>query len=848
MRWWLAAAGLPAVGGAYAAVDETEVARLVASMGLREKTEQTCSFTEMDLKHPNTFYTLANNDRLKIQGLLSRDGPRGITCWSMIDRANGGAAFASPCPEDGTTPSFPSASLRGASWDVELEWNFGQAIGQIAKRLGVNAALLPSINLVTWLGGGRGQEMYGEDPVHVGKMGAAAIRGIQADKKVMACAKHFTANNVENTRFWLSADMDDAVLNEVYMKAWAIVIAEASPELVMTAYNRVQGEFPFTSKRLLDLLRRKYGFDGSVITDWLATFDFMAGGIASGDLGKLSPFHDTKPFPQAAGALLAGLDMELPFCNMNKNVMLKLNHSDEYNPFTAQEEREASKALDAAVTRVLRSKQRFGLLNADLAAPFPRTSFAPKEYADLALWIAQRGIVLLRNEAGFLPKKPADVTAVVTLGPADQLELGDHGSSWTHPSQPVVSVLDGLRAKYGLAKVKQVVTHANASHANPGWDTAGALALVRAADVVVVAVGLDWSFEGEYIPLGSEGGDRKYLTLHPEDVAMIRRAAGVNPRVVVVATAGMNIVVEDILPSAQAILWLGYPGPLGGQAVADILAGDINPSGRMPCATPKAAEDFVPAGVPANPGLTHETIVRYPSAAQAHGFKHMWGAGIEPRYPMGWGLGYTSFVHGTPQLTHGSPGMVVVSVSVNNTGALTGIETVQVYGTCKDCVRSRSPVVLLGFAKVEVWPGTALEVKIPVSVGDLGIFDPVSGRWLLEKGTYSILAGSCGQQRCLRSVEYTVPTDAAFDYPAIASAVVKDGSTWHFPTESSDEPWWRSVLTSSPVVVAVSAFLALVLVLVFCLCRRRSKASRSKGKLVESDSATSNSEENSTSE
>lgn len=239
---------------AYVEVSEAEVDRILRQMTTEERFLQTC-IDSMCPEGParrfqcdvfggggtsgggDAWFNLLELERLGVRGLRMRDGPKGPTCQG------GHVVFSPPCPADGTSPSFPSQITRAASWDVDLEEAIGRAIGEIAERLDIHAALLPTINVLPWLNWGRAQETYGEDPFFSGKMGAAVVRGVQARGKVMATAKHFLANNIENTRWWVSAEMDEKTLHEVYLKAWALVVSESSPELVMTSYNRIQGVF-----------------------------------------------------------------------------------------------------------------------------------------------------------------------------------------------------------------------------------------------------------------------------------------------------------------------------------------------------------------------------------------------------------------------------------------------------------------------------------------------------------------------------------------------------------------------------------------------------------------------------
>lgn len=739
----------------YTPVDPAQIQDILSRMTLREKLETTgiTTLAETDLfdlkynpldivrtlpsPHAESWFDLKDHERLGLRGMRTRDGPRGVTCL-----LGGNMPFGAPCPKDGSTPSFPHGNLRAASWDTSLEEEFGVATGEIAKILDVHAALLPCINILPWLNGGRSQESYGEDPLLNGKMGAATVRGVQS-KGVMATPKHFLANNIENTRWMVSAEMDDKTLHEVYLKKWAIVVAEGSPEFIMTSYNRVQGNWSNIDPKFIRLLREKLGFQGSVMTDWLAIMTFgpkMVRGTPF--MGRSDFFGDVNT------ALIAGVDMEMPFNSRHIQAVRHLAACSDADAQTCT----TANMLDRAVAHLLRSKIRYGLVN----APKPSKKLATYDtykYDALSLKIAQRGMVLLRNEGDFLPKRPADVKSVAVLGTAWFLELGDFGSSAQKPAGRYISVLEGLNETYGSSKVSWV-----------RFDSMGLSEVeraVRSADLVVVDVGLNHTNEGEFIPPGS-GGDRPDLNLpaHLQNLVLI--CASWSSNVVVVLTSGANIVVEEFVDKVKAIIWMGYPGAMGGQALADILAGDVNPSGRMPSATPKKPEDWVPEGITTVPFEGSE--VQYP---YAHGFKHMWGAQITPRYPMGWGLSYTTFSFGKPTVSAKSSKATlepVVSVEVTNTGKRSGIETVQVYATCADCKKKRLPILLVGFGKVDLEAGEKKSVSVTVSAKEFAVYDEPAGMWLLEKGTYTLLVGPHADAKALQGVDFTVEKDVVFDY------------------------------------------------------------------------------------
>lgn len=746
---------------AYKQVDEAQIQEVLRQMNTEEKFLQTCidsqcpeSRTRWLRCNPlgaggmagggKAWFHLPDNERLGVRGMRMRDGPKGVTCHDP-------PGFGLPCPKDGKSPAFPSQITRAASWDVALEEEIGATIGEIAEMLDIHAALFPVINILPWLNWGRAQETYGEDPFFNGKMGAAAVRGVQKKGKVMATPKHFLANNIENTRWWVSAEFDDQTLHEVYLRAWAIVMAESSPELVMTSYNRVQGNWANADPRFLKILRERLGFDGSVMTDWFASWESIMSGALLGKNGSSSPFFGKKNFMRSNSLYIAGVDMEMPFCSKNREAISQIQVCSGDD----KELCETSNAVDDVTERLLRSKSRYGLMGKSVNHTQPVT-WDNARYDELILRSAQESIVMLKNDADLLPKKPSAVKSVVVLGSAKELELGDKGSSSVWPSGELVNVLEGLEEKYGKEKVTYLTLEEQES-----------LAKIGKADLVVIDVGFNWTFEGEFLP-PSTGGDRKYLTLHPWDVKLIESAASVSSKIVVAITAGSSVIVEDFVDKVQSVFWLGYPGPLGGRAFADIISGVVNPSGKMPTTTPRKAEDYLPRGINLQPWSLDpaDTAPAYP---YSHGFKHLWQEGVDPRYPFGWGLSYTSFTFEAVKTVIDEASYALkVGTDVSNTGSLAGAETVQVYASCRDCTQRRQPLLLVGFDKVKLAASESRHVEIAVDVKQMASYDMSIGMWRLEAGTYDVFVGPCADRRRLISAPVILMSEHVFDYPGNA--------------------------------------------------------------------------------
>jgi beta-glucosidase len=651
--------------------------------------------------------------RLGIPGIRFSDGPRGVVL-------------------PGAT-TFPVPMARGATWDVTLTELVGDAMGRELRALGGNFSGAVCINLLRHPAWGRAQETYGEDPHHLGVLGAALTRGIQ--RHVMACAKHFALNSIENARFKVDVTVDPRVLHEVYLPHFKRVVQEGVAS-IMSAYNSANGEWCGQNKMLLtDILRERWGFQGFVTTDWVW-------GI-----------RDAKK------AALSGQDLEMPFQNLYHRFLKGLVEQGEV-PLSR---------IDDAALRLLRQQVRFaqGRDPNDYAAEV----VGCEAHRRLAREAAQKSIVLLRNEGNLLPL--ANVKRVAVVGRlADTPNTGDAGSSNTNPAY-VVTPLQGLRAALGEAV--QILHY-------DGNDGERAAATAQGADVAICVVGYTRGDEGEHIPLDTmaqlaalfpppapeeepivqaimqaaapqetpleaefgAGGDRSALTLNPEDEALIQAVAAANPRTVVAIMAGGAVITEAWRERVAAILMLWYPGMEGGHAFADVLLGRVNPSGKLPCTFPRRAEDL--------PFFDKEaTAITYDLW---HGYRKLDRDGAKPAFPFGFGLSYTSFVYTNLQLEQDelkSEETLVATVYVTNTGKVAGEEVVQLYVAPQGSAVERAPRELKAFARVTLEPGRTRPVRLEVPVSDLAYYDAERG-WVVEPIPYDVIVGrSAGDDDAVRT-------------------------------------------------------------------------------------------------
>jgi beta-glucosidase len=602
----------------------------------------------------------------------------GIPGLGMLDGPRGVSAGA------GNGTAFPVGMARGATWDPSLEERVGAAIGEEVRAKTSSVLLAPTINILRHPRWGRAQETYGEDTFHLGRMAAGFVRGAQ--RHVIANPKHFAANSIEDTRFAVDVSIDERSLREVYLRHFAEVVQRGRAASVMSAYNQVNGHFCAENAHLLhDVLKGDWGFRGFVESDWI--------------LGTRS----TVP------SIMAGLDVEMPF-----GVFYDQPLADAVGGGQV-----AVALIDDAVRRILRAQLCFRL---DTVPPVADPSRVESpEHVDLALEVARESIVLLKNAAGALPVDRGQVGSMVVVGSlAAVANLGDTGSSNVAPTT-TVSPLAGITARAGGVAVTHVVGPAL---------TLADQAAIAAAGAAVVVVGLTAADEGESI-VGA--GDRVGLDLPGDQDQLVADVAALNPRTIVLLE-GSGPVTMPWLADVAAVLMAWYPGQQGGNAVADVLFGDVAPSGRLPVTFPVAEADLPPFD-------NVSTAVTY---GAYHGYRWLDRNGVAALFPFGFGLSYTTFQYANLQVVPAtiSPwGRLHVSVDVTNTGGVAGDEVVQLYVSYPGSAVDRAVRDLKAFARVHLEPGQTRTVPLEVRAADLAYWDVGAMTWTVEPITYDVHVG-----------------------------------------------------------------------------------------------------------
>jgi len=565
---------------------------------------------------------------------------------------------------------FPPAVAVAASWDPAVAERIGTAIGREARALGVPVVLGPGVNIKRSPLCGRNFEYYSEDPLLAGVLAAAHVRG-QQSQGIGASVKHFAANNQETERMQVSADVDERTLREIYLPAFERVVTEAQPATVMCAYNRINGVYASQSRWLLtEVLREEWGFRGAVVSDWGAVDDRVA-------------------------ALEAGLDLQMPGDGGAGN--------------RAVVEAVRAGTLDEAVVDA--SARRVAALAGLL--PDPADGFDADGHHALARELAADCVVLLRNEHETLPLAPGTRLAVV--GEFARTARFQGGGSSNVTATRVDAALDAIRELAGGE-----VPFA------PGDDVAAAVALAREAEVAVVFTGLSDREE-------SEGFDRETLDLPAAQVELVRAVAAAAPRTVVVLSHGGVVSLEGWHDEVDAVLDGALLGQAGGSALADVLFGVVNPSGRLAETIPLRLAD-TPAYLDF-PG--EQGHVRYGEGVMV-GYRSYATVGRAVRYPFGHGLSYTTITASDLRVEATGADSAAVAVTVANTGQRAGKHVVQVYvATTAGPVR-RPARELRAFTKVALQPGESRTVELALDRRAFAYWDVREHGWVVAPGDYAV--------------------------------------------------------------------------------------------------------------
>lgn len=653
-----------------------------------------------------TFYS-AGVPRLGIPEVSYDDGPLGVRReeerfgWKSANWTTDSATF------------LPNGSAIAATWNPEMAHKYGVVMGEEANARKKIVMLAPAFNICRIPLCGRTYEYYSEDPYLNGQLAIQAVKGIQS-QHVAACIKHFAANNQEVNRGVINEIIDERALREIYLPAFKVAIQQGNAYTIMSAYNKINGYWCSENDFLLDkVLKTEWGFKGVVISDWGGTHHTVAAANAGLDveMGSDGP-HDQWYFAKPLiAAVKAGKVSE--------------------------------KTIDDKVRRIL-----WMIYHTSMSTDHPKGSIATPEHGKAAYDIASESIVLLKNDDHLLPLNADKVKSIAVIGDNATRTFATGGFGASVKVKYEINALTGIRSRFGkTADIKFAQGYkanylaSNTAEQNAGYDKPDqnlidqAVALAKTTDVAIVCIGSNREYE-------SENHDRKNLSLPFGEQALVNAVTAANPKTIIVIMAGAPYDLNEIKKANSTIVWSWFNGTEAGNALADVLKGVVNPSGKMPFTFPVSLNDSPAIALDTYPGK--DTTTTYKEGILV-GYRWYDTKKIDPLYCFGYGLSYTSFTYtglSIDKKNYTSVDKIAATIKVKNSGSVAGKEIVQLYVSKVNSAASRADKELKSFKKILIAPGKTMPVTMSISVSDLAYFDDKLSKWVVEPGEYKLMAAS----------------------------------------------------------------------------------------------------------
>lgn len=685
---------------------DAKIDSLIAQMTIEEKA---------GMLHGNSMFATKAVERLGIPELTMADGPLGVReeisrrSWKPAGWTNDFATY------------YPASGAVAATWNTELLYVLGNSIGEESIARDKDVLLSPAINIIRSPLGGRTYEYFTEDPFLNKKLTVPFVVGVQ-ENDVAVCVKHFAANNQETNRNFVDVQIDERTLREIYLPAFKAAVAEANAFSFMGAYNKFRGEFLCENSYMLnDVLRDEWGFNGIVISDWAAV-------------------HDTKK------SIESGLDIEMgtvkPFDDFfYANPLIEKVKSGNI----------AESVLNERVKNVLRLM--FTLKSIDDKGR-AKGSINTEAHFKEAYNIAAEAVVLLKNENNLLPLKLDGLKSIAVIGHNAKKKnaLGGIGAGVKTkrevtpleglqnrlPESITINYAEGYLERYskreknmlGAITLKSPVT---IDKLEPEMLEA-AIEAAKKSDMAIVFAGSNRDYE-------TESSDRVSLALPFAQEELINKVLAVNPNTIVVMIAGAPFDIKEISEKSKALVWSWFNGSEGGNALADVILGNVNPSGKLPWTMPIKIEDSPAHATNSFPG--DKTVV-YKEGLLV-GYRWFDTKNVEPLYPFGYGLSYTNFKLSnlkTDKDSYANDDTIEVTFNMSNLGSMDGKEVAQLYVSKPNSSIERAAQELKGFKKVFVKKGETENVTIQLPVKELAYYNAVEKKWVVETGAYILKIGN----------------------------------------------------------------------------------------------------------
>lgn len=682
---------------------DAKISDIIKKLTLEEK---------IAMLHANTLFSSAGVPRLNIPDLTCDDGPLGVRDevlpgWGSAHLTTDSATF------------FPNGSALAATWNPDLLYHFGHDMGEEARARGKHIMLAPAFNITRTPLNGRTYEYYSEDPFLNSRLAVQAVKGLQS-QHVAACVKHYAVNNQEVERGRVNVIIDERALREIYLPAFKASITEGNAWTIMSAYNKIRGEYCSENNYLLNtILKSEWKFKGFVMSDWGGT-------------------HST------VDAANKGLDVEM-------------GSGEKYNQYffadklldSVKAGKVSMKTIDDKVRRVL-----WVMYQTSLSGDQSKGSINTPAHSQTAYDIASESIVLLKNDKRMLPLNTSKIKSIAIIGDNATHEFHFGGFGAGVKARYEITPLQGLKNRLGdkitinFAQGYSGVYHprggvpvnTETNSADPAM-IQNAVDAAKKSDLAILFIGGNRDYE-------SESRDRKDLSLPFGEQSLVDAVTAANPNAIVVVVGGAPYDISAIKKNNHTIVWSWYNGSENGNALADVLLGKVNPSGKLPFTFPASLNES-PAhsdGEEVYPGKNHEVIYKEGILV---GYRWFDTKKIEPLYPFGYGLSYTNFKYAgihTNKKAYGPNETITVSVDVQNVGNYSGKETVQLYVSMPNSKVDRAEKELKAFKKIMIGKGQTAMINLAIPVKDLAYFDSKTMKWVVEPGDYKILAGTSSKE------------------------------------------------------------------------------------------------------
>jgi beta-glucosidase len=709
----------------YNPATEAKITTLIGKMTLEEK---------IGMLHANSSFTSTGVKRLGIPEITTSDGPHGV-------RPEHGRDWTLDEGVDDAGTYLPTGNALAATWNTQLGYAYGSVLGSEANYRGKDIILGPGVNIIRSPLNGRNFEYLSEDPFLAGRMAIGYIKGVQ-DQGVSACVKHYAANNEETDRGTVDVQMSERALREIYLPAFKAAVTKGHVHSVMGSYNKFRGQYATHNKYLMnDILKGQWGFKGLVMSDW-------------------GSVHDTKE------ALLNGTDLE-----MGTDLMLMYSSVSQTDASKGTQDKNiydrfflADSALtmvkngtvpvsviDEKLRRILRVMYSTKMSDGKRA----KGSYNTKAHQFTALKVAEEAIVLLKNENNLLPLKKTAVKSIAVIGQNATRENSMGGGSSQVKAKYEITPLQGLKNLLGNGTsiaYAQGYTIARDQKADKQLIDE-AVAAAKSADAAIIFCG--WTHGYDYTKwddnaYDAEGADKPSLEMPFGQDKLIKAVLKANPKTIIVLMGGGPIDVSEWIDDAPAVIEGWYPGMEGGNALAKVIYGAVNPSGKLPMTFPKKLNDS-----PAHKlgeFLGKNGVVKYNDDIFV-GYRYFDTYNVKPQFAFGHGLSYTTFGYSDMAVTKAGKN-VIVKVRVKNNGAKAGAEVVQVYVNQNKSELKRPEKELKSFKKVFLKPGESKMVELSLDEDSFKYFHDTRNEWVHEAGKYTILLGAASDDiRGSRTIE-----------------------------------------------------------------------------------------------